>query len=238
MAEMNQFEQPVGNEMTGWAVRPRPQPIEMIGRYCWLSPLDPLRDGAVLHEAYRPTPQNWTYLAYGPFDSAESYTHWLQLHAQSDDPLFYTIFDHQTKQAVGVASYLRIDPPNGVIEVGHIHYAPSIQKTVIATEAIYLMMSHAFDELGYRRCEWKCDALNAPSRRAAVRFGFTFEGLFRQAMIYKGRNRDTAWYALLDGEWSSQKARFEAWLDPINFDDTGKQHSSLVNVLQGKKKNE
>jgi RimJ/RimL family protein N-acetyltransferase len=146
---------------------------------------------------------------------------------RGDDPLFHAILDGGTGRAVGVASYLRIDPPVGVIEVGHINYSPALQGTTAATEAMYLMMRRVFDELGYRRYEWKCDALNAPSRAAAERLGFVFEGIFRQATIYKGRNRDTAWYSIVDGEWPRLRDAFERWLDPANFDAQGRQRQRL-----------
>ena len=144
-----------------------------------------------------------------------------------NDPLFHAVIDRKTGRAVGVASYLRIDAAPGVIEVGHINYAPALQRSAAATEAMFQMMQRVFDELSYRRYEWKCDALNAPSRAAALRFGFQFEGIFRQATIYKSRNRDTAWYAIIDRDWPSLKARYDRWLDPMNFDATGKQRRKL-----------
>ena len=151
--------------------------------------------------------------------------------AAADDPLFYAVVDQASGGAIGVASYLRIEPAVGVIEVGHIAYSPPLRRTTAATEAMYLMMRRVFDELGYRRYEWKCDALNAPSRRAADRFGFSFEGVFRQATMYKGRNRDTAWYSITDVEWPALKARFEAWLDESNFSADGAQRLSLNEVV-------
>jgi RimJ/RimL family protein N-acetyltransferase len=144
----------------------------------------------------------------------------------SADPLFFAVVDAASGRAAGVASYLRIDPVNGVIEVGHLAFAPQLQRTRVATEAMYLMMKHAFS-LGYRRYEWKCDALNAPSRRAAERLGFTFEGVFRQAIVYKGRSRDTAWFSVIDSEWPVLETAFLAWLDPDNFDADGRQRRSL-----------
>ena len=170
----------------------------------------------------------WTYMAYGPFAGAEAYLAWAAQSAASQDPLFHAILDRSTGKAVGVAAFLRIEPAVGVIEVGHIAFAPALQRTPAATEAMYLLMRRVFDELGYRRYEWKCDALNAPSRAAAARLGFTFEGVFRQATLYKGRNRDTAWYSIIDREWPRQKAAFEAWLDPANFDEQGRQRTPLA----------
>ena len=182
--------------------------------------------------------RNWTYLAQGPFASAEDFAAWVAQSAASSDPQFYTVFipppaaSAVSAQAVsvaaaGVASYLRIAPSAGTIEVGHIHFSPLLQHTPAATEAMYLMMRRAF-ELGYRRYEWKCDALNAPSRRAAQRLGFSFEGVFRQALVTRGRNRDTAWYACIDREWPALRAAFENWLAPENFDAEGRQRQSLT----------
>jgi RimJ/RimL family protein N-acetyltransferase len=212
----------------------------MLGRYCRLEPLEPERHAAALHAAYRVDVAGlgWTYLPYGPFPDERTFFGWLEEVAEQDDPLFFAIVPRDEglrvaaspldgARAAGVASYLRIAPAVGSIEVGHIHYAPVLQRTRAATEAMYLMMRRVFDELGYRRCEWKCDALNAASRRAAHRLGFTYEGTHRQATIYKGRSRDTAWYSMLDREWPAVRAAFEAWLDPSNFDETGRQRRPL-----------
>ncbi len=169
----------------------------------------------------------WRYLFSGPFRERAAFDAYLEKSAASDDPLLLTIVDNQSNRAVGHAAYLRIEPVHRVIEVGNILYTPKLQRTVGATEAMYLMARHAFEDLQYRRYEWKCNALNAPSRRAAERFGFTFEGIFRQHMIVKGLNRDTAWYSMLDSEWPARKAAFERWLDPANFDADGKQRSRL-----------
>ena len=169
---------------------------------------------------------NWTYLPYGPFETLESYVQWMDETCRGSDPLFFAIIDKATGKAVGVASYLRISPASGSIEVGHINYSPLLQKTRAATEAMYLMMKYAF-ELGYRRYEWKCDALNAKSRSAAQRLGFSFEGVFRQATLYKGRNRDTSWYAAIDQEWPALEEAFLRWLDPANFDEHGQQRVRL-----------
>ena len=170
----------------------------------------------------------WQHLPYGPFDGQAEFTAWLEQRAASVDPLFYAVVDWESMRALGMASYLRFKPDNGVIEIGHIWFAPELQRTRKATEAIYLMAKTAFDDLGYRRLEWKCDSLNVPSRRAADRFGFTFEGIFRQHMIVKGRNRDTAWFSITDGEWPSRKAAFESWLASDNFDEHGRQRRSLT----------
>ena len=202
----------------------------MEGAYCQLTLLDPQTHAADLFDAFAEDTDNtdWVYLPYGPFDSPSALKAWLEEIASKSDPLFYTVMDRQGK-AVGVASYLRITPASGFIEVGHIHFSPQLQTTPAATEAMYLMMRHAF-ALGYRRYEWKCDALNQRSRRAALRLGLSFEGVFRQSTLYKGRNRDTAWYATIDLEWPQLKAAFEAWLDPANFDDSGQQKQSLSDL--------
>ncbi|MGH7122591.1 MAG: GNAT family N-acetyltransferase, partial [Acetobacteraceae bacterium] len=161
------------------------------------------------------------------------YENWVAASAQRDDPFYYAIIANESRRAVGVAALMRIDPANGVIEVGSIHYAPALQRTRAGTEAIYLLMRRVFDELGYRRFEWKCDCLNAASRRAARRYGFRFEGSFRQAVVYKGRNRDTAWFSIIDSEWPRLSAGYAAWLDPTNFDANGLQRKSLGAVLTG-----
>jgi RimJ/RimL family protein N-acetyltransferase len=194
---------------------------QLRGSHVHLRPLDPAADAEQLHGASR-DPEIWTYLPYGPYqDADELRTGLLDWAAGSEDPLFYVLAREGT--ALGMASYLRITPEHGVIEIGHIWFGTPLQRTTAATEAIYLLSKHAFDELGYRRLEWKCNALNAASRRAAERFGFTFEGVFRNHMVLKGRNRDTAWYAITDDEWPAIRARYEAWLSPDNFDEDGRQ---------------
>jgi RimJ/RimL family protein N-acetyltransferase len=225
----NSLGQPIGAPLPDWSARPRPPHSPMTGRYCTLEKLDPERHAADLHAANTEDKEGriWTYLAYGPFASLDAYRAWAEPMSRSEDPLFHAVLDKATGRAVGVASYLRIDPPAGVIEVGHINYSPRLQQTRAATEAMFLMMRRCFDELGYRRYEWKCDSLNAPSRAAAQRLGFRYEGLFRQATIYKSRNRDTAWYSIIDREWPALRAAFERWLDPGNFDAEGRQKLSL-----------
>jgi RimJ/RimL family protein N-acetyltransferase len=235
VSPQNELGQPIGFPVPGWTARPRPERSVMAGRWCRVEPLEPERHGRDLFAANQADREGrmWTYLAYGPFADHGAYQAWLAGAAQSDDPLFHAIVDARSGQALGVAAYLRIEPAVGVIEVGHIAYAPALQRTPAATEAMYLMMRRVFDELGYRRYEWKCDALNAPSRRAAERLGFTFEGVFRQATLYKGRNRDTAWYAVLERDWPELKAAFEAWLDPGNFDAEGRQRARLSPACAG-----
>ena len=206
----------------------------MEGTFCRIEPIDPARHAAALHAANLSDTEGriWTYLPYGPFDDIDHYRGWMTAACLGEDPLFHAIVDKRAGTAAGVASYLRIDPGAGVIEVGHINYAPPLQRTIAASEAMYLMMVRVFDELGYRRYEWKCDALNAPSRAAAERLGFRYEGLFRQATVYKGRNRDTAWYAMTDKDWPAIKAAFQAWLAPENFDGTGSQRTPLSELMR------
>jgi RimJ/RimL family protein N-acetyltransferase len=204
----------------------------MVGRYARVEPLDPARHAQPLFDANALDSEGrmWTYLSVGPFDGLSPYRAWLDSVAPGVDPLFHAIVDVSSGKPVGLAAYLRIDPTNGVVEVGHLQFSPLLQKTPVATDAMYLMMQRAFDELGYRRYEWKCDSLNAPSRAAAERYGFTYEGLFRQAIVYKGRSRDTAWFSILDSEWPTVKRAFERWLDPSNFDSEGRQRIRLADL--------
>ncbi|MGK3996340.1 GNAT family N-acetyltransferase [Sorangium sp. So ce1024] len=233
MVHRNSLGQPIGHPLPDWTPRPPPPREPLIGRTCRVEPIDPDRHAADLHEAdlLDVEGRSWTYLPYGPFATLKDYRAWMEATCLGNDPLFHAIVDAATGRAVGVASYMRIDPKNGVIEVGHIHYSPRLQRTPAATEAMYLMMRRVFDELGYRRYEWKCHALNAASRAAAARLGFRFEGVFRQATVVKGRSRDTAWHAIIDGEWPAAKAAFERWLDPSNFDASGRQRQSLSALM-------
>ena len=230
----NRLGQPIGFPVPGWTARPRPPLTAMEGAYCRVEPLEPERHAAELHGANLSDAEAriWTYLPYGPFDSLDDYRDWMTAACLGEDPLFHAVVDKRTGRAAGVASYLRIEPAQGTIEVGHINFAPPLQKSAAASEAMYLMMARVFDEYGYRRYEWKCDALNAGSRAAAERLGFAFEGIFRQATIYKGRNRDTAWYAILDKEWPAIKAAFQAWLAPDNFDREGRQRARLSDLIE------
>lgn len=227
--ETNALGQPIGFVVSAWKAPPVPSREVMRGRFCRLEPLDAKAHAEQLHAANALDAQgrNWTYLAYGPFESLESYVAWMKRTCTANDPLFFAIIDQQTDQAVGVASYLRIDPASGSIEVGHLNFSPLLQRKPAATEAMYLMMRYAF-VLGYRRYEWKCHALNAPSRAAAQRLGFSYEGIFRQATISKGRNRDTAWFAAIDREWPVLERAFQQWLDPANFDEQGRQRVGLA----------
>lgn len=225
----NEFGQPIGQDVEDWVSCPRPPMTPLLGAFAHLMPLKVEAHLDDLHAAFATdTGQMWTYMPNGPFEDKAGLEAFLTTAEASTDPLFYAIVDAQNGRALGFASYLRIDPNAGVIEVGFIAMSPLLQKTRIATEAMFLMMAHIFDDLGYRRYEWKCDTLNGPSKRAARRFGFSFDGMFPQATIYKGRNRDTAWFSIIDKDWEGIKAGFEAWLDPANFDADGMQKTALV----------
>jgi RimJ/RimL family protein N-acetyltransferase len=202
----------------------------MQGDYVRLEPVEVAAHGPSLYRLSHARPEDaalWTYLAYGPFADQGAFEGWLAERAASDDPLFFALIERASGEASGMASYLNIVPDMGCIEIGHIWFAPALQRTRAATEAIFLMMRHVFDDLGYRRLEWKCNALNEASMRAARRFGFTYEGTFRQHMVVKGRNRDTAWFALLDHEWPAVRAVYERWLARDNFDAAGSQRTRL-----------
>lgn len=224
----NELGQPIGLPLAKPLELAPPPRSDLRGRYCDVVPLDPERHGQDLFEAYAAAEDDgdWTYLPYGPFTKLDDYLAFIEPWPSSEDPMFHAVVDRATGQASGIASYLRIAPTAGSIEVGHIHFSRRLQGTRAATEAMYLMMKQAF-ALGYRRYEWKCDGLNLPSRQAALRFGFSYEGLFRQATHYRGRNRDTTWFSILDTEWPDQRDRFERWLDPANFDADGRQKTSL-----------
>jgi RimJ/RimL family protein N-acetyltransferase len=226
--EKSDVETPIGPLVDGPPAR-RPARIILPGRLVTLAPLDRIAHGDALYEAIggKAGDRLWRYLFDGPFADRQAFDGHLQRIAASEDPLFFAILDNASGNAVGYASYLRIEPSHRVIEVGNILYTPRLQQTALATEAMYLMARHVFEHLGDRRYEWKCNALNAPSRRAALRFGFSFEGIFRQHMIVKGRNRDTAWFSMLDSEWPVRKANFERWLDPSNFAEDGRQKVAL-----------
>jgi RimJ/RimL family protein N-acetyltransferase len=208
---------------------PRPQPTVLAGRVVTLRPFDRAGQAEALYQAtHGPEKEDqWRYMSEGPFASRGDFDVAFDRNAGSSDPLFFAIVDNPTGFAVGQASYLRIEPRHRVIEVGNIIFTPALQRSSGATEAMYLMARHVFEDLGYRRYEWKCNASNQPSRRAALRLGFVFEGVFRQHMIIKGRNRDTAWFSMLDSEWPLRRANFEQWLAPSNFDPAGRQVLSL-----------
>jgi len=225
----NDLGQPIGFPISDWQACERPPQTIMRGNYCRVETLDIDKHAEDLYQAFGTDKDhsNWTYLMKGPFEEFADFKAWLIEYASSNDPHFHTVFDLKTEKPVGIATFMRIEPVMGIIEVGNIHFSPLMQRTPLSTEALYLMMKRVFDELGYRRYEWKCDSLNAPSCNAAKRLGFTPEGVFRQLMMYKSRNRDTAWFSIIDSEWPILKSMFEAWLAPSNFDASGKQISSL-----------
>ncbi len=218
--------QPVGPEVD-IAPAPRPGPAVLEGAHALIEKLDPAKHGAALWHAVRDDDSLWTYMGYGPFAGEAAFVRWLEERAALGDPYSYAVVDRARAAATGIVTLMEIRPAMRVIEIGNIVYAPLLQRTPAATEAQYLVAAYVFGTLGYRRYEWKCNDLNAPSRRAALRLGFTFEGIFRQHMIIKGRNRDTAWYSMLDTEWPKRKDCFERWLDPSNFDADGRQRVSL-----------
>ncbi len=235
---MNDLGQPIGDEVAGWTGAKRPSRTSMEGRFCRIEPLTTERHLADLFAAYSDDTDGrlWTYMTDGPFNSVEELRSWMEPACAVDDPLFHALIDLATGKAVGMAAYMRIKPEHGVIEVGSITYAPRLQGTSAATEAMFLMMTRVFNELGYRRYEWKCDALNAPSCRAAERLGFTFDGLFEQALVYKGRNRDTAWYSILDRNWPPIEQAYVNWLNADNFDEHGQQNRKLHELIAAEQK--
>lgn len=230
--ERNHLGQALGEAMPDWQAPEFLTAEIMTGRFCRLEPLQAERHGRDLFNANSLDAEgaNWTWLPYGPFTDFDAYQLWLQKMAEAKDPQFYAIIDLASGAAVGVAAYMRIYPAHGIVEVGHLNFSPRMQQTPLSTEAMYLMMQQAF-RLGYRRYEWKCNALNKPSWRAAERLGFSFEGVFRQALILKGRNRDTAWFSVIDNEWPALELVFQRWLSAENFDAQGRQKNSLSDMV-------
>jgi RimJ/RimL family protein N-acetyltransferase len=210
--------------------------MPMRGSHVVLRPIDPDRDAKALFAlSHEPDgdPSIWTYLPDGPFESVEEYRRSLEAAASSEDPVYFAILGVPDERPLGMCAYMRITPEFGVVEIGHIWFAPELQRTTAASEAIFLLARHVFDDLGYRRLEWKCNSLNAPSMRAADRFGFSFEGTFRNHLVVKGRNRDTAWFSIIAEDWPTIRAGFEAWLRPENFDEAGRQRRSLTELIAG-----
>jgi RimJ/RimL family protein N-acetyltransferase len=216
--------------VANWKPAPPISPVVLRGRHVTLEPLNAERHAAALWQAVSGQDELWTWMADGPFASETDLRHSIEEKQSATGAVFLAIVTAATGQAAGWASYMRMEPAHGVAEIGNILLSPALQRTTAATEAIYLMARHVFDQLGYRRYEWKCNAENLPSRRAALRLGFTFEGIFRQHMVIKGRNRDTAWFSMLDREWPARKSAFEAWLAPANFDGKGRQRQSLQEI--------
>lgn len=228
----NEHGQPIGLPVPDWMPLARPQRVRIEGRYCRLEPLQPDLHAPDLFEfaSVAGDRAGWTYMHYGPFANLTDLRVWMSTFCSSDDPLFFAIIDKSDNRPKGFASYQRITPEHGTIEVGHVYFGSSLRGTAAATEAMYMMMSEAFC-MGYRRYEWKCDALNMPSHHAARRFGFTYEGTFRQGNVYKGRNRDISWYSMLDSEWEWLQRAYEEWLSPENFDKHGSQRSKLAECI-------
>jgi len=230
----NLFGQPIGAEIKNWKGAFAPGRSSISGRLCLIEPLDVQRHLDDLYKAFSLDPDGklWTYMANGPFESKASFGTWLAKVSETEDPLFHAIIDQLTGKAVGLAAYMRINPAAGSIEIGSISFSPALQQTALATEAMFLFMQRAFEELNYRRYEWKCDSLNAASIKAALRLGFSYEGEFRQALVYKGRNRNTRWFSILDGEWPHLKQGFVDWLASENFDEHGKQRRKLQDFFK------
>jgi RimJ/RimL family protein N-acetyltransferase len=226
---LNEFGQPIGFDVPGWKPPPFPPHVVLTGRHCRVEPLKAARHARDIFEAQLDDTEGsrWTYLFHGPYKEYADYEKWALQAETSRDPQFYAIVDSATGHAVGSCAYMRIEPTHGVIEIGNIYFSPRLARTRAATESMYLLMANAFD-LGYRRYEWKCDSCNLPSRAAATRFGFTYEGMFRQAIVNKGRNRDTTWYAIIDRDWrAGLKEAYLRWLDAANFDAAGTQKVKL-----------
>lgn len=223
---------PLGASLPDWTPCASPQPVTIEGRTCRIEPLNIARHGDDLVAAFRTTDEaSWTYLFVGPFADDAGILNWLTESADSTDYVYSAIIDRKTGRAAGVCAYMRPNPAYGVIEIGSIHYSDALKRTPATTEAMYLLMRHVFDDLGYRRYEWKCNSFNAPSRRTALRLGFRFEGVFRNHMVVKGHNRDTAWFSILDSEWPALKLAYEKWLAPENFDREGRQRVSLTDMI-------
>lgn len=230
MSELkNIFGQPIGQSMKTWTTRPLPQDITLEGQYCLIEPLNPELHTKSLFQAFSlaENESDWTYLFFGPFTNFENFKEFITTAYQNTDPKYYTIMDRTSGEAIGLISLMRIDPVHGVIEVGNVVFSERLKRKPAATEVQYLLMKYVFESLQYRRYEWKCDNFNLPSKKAAQRLGFQFEGLFRQAIVYKERTRDTAWFSIIDSEWSLLKQAFELWLSPTNFDKAGKQINRL-----------
>lgn len=228
MNTFNQFGQPIGEELVDWQPRQHPDRVVLNGRYCRLEPLRVEHAGA-LFAAYQQAEdtRSWTWLLREPDTTIAEYSQWIASVCELSDPIHFAVIDNQTQLPVGSLALMRIDPKNGVVEVGHVHFSPLMSRSPLSTEAQYLLMRYVFEGLGYRRYEWKCNSLNEPSRRAALRLGFQYEGRFRQALVVKGHNRDTDWFSILDKEWQALECAFQNWLATDNFTADGKQIRSL-----------
>lgn len=228
MNTFNQFGQPIGEELVDWQPRQHPARVVLNGRYCRLEPLRVEHAGA-LFAAYQQAEdtRSWTWLLREPDTTVAEYSQWIASVCELSDPIHFAVIDNQTQLPVGSLALMRIDPRNGVVEVGHVHFSPLMSRSPLSTEAQYLLMRYVFDDLGYRRYEWKCNSLNEPSRKTALRLGFQFEGRFRQALVTKGHNRDTDWFSIIDNEWPALASAFESWLAIDNFTADGSQKRTL-----------
>lgn len=228
----NQYGQPIGMDMPEWQPRPLPGKLALEGEWCRLELLSPERHASALYSAYRLAAggSDWTYLSVGPFSCADDYRAYAERMSRDTSAFHYTVIDQRTSEALGTLALMRIQPEHGVIEIGFVAFSPALQRTPLSTEANFLLLRYVFEQLGYRRCEWKCDSLNLRSRRTAERLGFKYEGTFRQAMVYKGRNRDTAWYSMLAQEWPQHRQALQHWLSPDNFDGQGQQVRNLQSI--------
>lgn len=231
---INAYGQPVGFALPDWQPRPRPEFTTFIGDYCRLEPLNAERHGQELYAAYAQTGdgRDWTYMFAEPFTTEGAYLAYVHQCENGHDPMHFAVIDRQTDRAVGTLALMRIEPNHGVIEIGHVAFSPLLRQTRMATEAHFLLMRYAFEQLGYRRYEWKCDSCNQPSRKAALRLGFQPEGIFRQAIVYKGRSRDTCWFSMIDSEWPQVKQGFARWLAAENFNPDGTQRNRLEALRQ------
>lgn len=231
MSQHNHFGQPVGDALPDWQPRPAPQRHTLQGRLCYLEPLAGKHaEGLFAAHQLAPDTRSWTWLLREPDSSVEEFSAWVASVAELRDPLHFAVIDRQTRLPVGSLALMRIDANNGVIEVGHVHFSPLLSRTAMATEAHWLLMRYAFDTLGYRRYEWKCNSLNEPSRRAARRLGFHYEGRFRQALVIKGHNRDTDWFSIIDAEWPQIDSAMQRWLASDNFSADGQQIRTLESL--------
>jgi RimJ/RimL family protein N-acetyltransferase len=232
MQQINQFGQFLGDRIDNWTACQRPKKRILQGQYGILEPMNIAKHSCMLYDAltFDNQGESWTYLPYGPFATLKEFQGWLVTLIKNKDTLLYAIINAQTKQVIGMVSYINIRPEHGVIEIGDVHFSTLLKRTPLATEAIYLLLHQMFEELQYRRCEWKCNSLNKASQYAAERFGFKFEGIFRQHYVFKSRNRDTAWFSILDSEWDGLKKKFEKWLNSNNFDSLGHQITRLSEI--------
>jgi len=230
----NEFDQPIGHSIKDWVPREIPGNVILEGDFCTLEPLSADRHAGDLYAAYATAPdsRDWTYLPIGPFTNELEYRNYVEAAAKTSDPKHFAVVSKHSGKATGTISLMRVEPLHGVIEVGYVVFSPLLKQQTVATEAQFLLMAYVFDNLKYRRYEWKCDSLNTPSRKAAERLGFTFEGIFRQAVVYKGRSRDTAWYSITDKEWPMLKQAFQSWLSKSNFDVNQSQIHRLTSIRQ------